>query len=1000
MSRFNRYQDSASSSTWTYSVWIKGDIPDGDSSYLMGWTGTGGQLSGFAHNQGSNPWIYLWNGTANLSNPNAFRDYSGWMHYHIKCNSGSAQAFINGQQVVGTVSYQAPDAGLVTIMDWISGGNKLRGSAMDLYYVDGQALDYDVFTKEVNGQLVPKNPNGVKTAIGNFGTNGFYYPLQPHTTTSIITDGLVEAYNWEQSLNGYLGNHNLTVDAGGASFSTHRAVGNHSQRMDNDTFSTGISLGDQYSISFFMRRRSGIGDLYRRIITTTTGGFGSTFCFRENSGGNMDYVWTGTGGSTILHRNLPASTYEQWNHHVLVVDGVSSTKYFKHYVDGVLVYHQTATSFTTPEAGLYLGGRYDIGAEYFDGWMDAVRIYNRPVTESEILTLYKESPMAFSIDESGNNNHAIKIGFEQDRNSTNYYLNAVQETPNNKFCTFDNNTEAVVSGAPDCTIGNLFVQSSNSNKHIRGTMGVNSGKWYWEFKTTASAPDAHHGVSSGDTLRELEVAGMNYMGQISQNWAYYILASNPLFRNSGGYAPSIGGMAANDVAMVALDMDNGKIWFGKNGTWSDSGNPAGNSNPSFSNLPTDGTMVYPHAMPYDSTGGELYDFGQGVLGGNNADDNGRGKFVYSPPSGFLSLCTANLPDPSIAEPKQHHNTLMWIGDGSSTRSLTGLGFQPDLIIEKITNGNTFQWDVVDSVRGGNRVSHTNSTNAEDVNFVYGYVSSFDSDGFTMTAGSSSIENWNQTLYTYTAFCWKGGNGNTSNSDGTITSTVSANTDAGFSVVGYTGNGSSTATVGHGLGATPTFMLSKTRNTGYYWRVYHSYFGTTPTAGLLLNNDALGTGGSYNHDVAGGIGSVNNNTFGFASSSWGGAAVNGNGTEMITYCWTDIPGYSKTGSYKGNGNADGPYVNCGFKPALVIIKRVDTSGSWCVLSNINDGFNGNNDQLQLHSTGTEDEGSSGQFIDFYSNGFKLKNTATDKNASAGTYIYVAWAESPFKYATAR
>jgi hypothetical protein len=122
--------------------------------------------------------------------------------------------------------------------------------------------------------------------------------------------------------------------------------------------------------------------------------------------------------------------------------------------------------------------------------------------------------------------------------------------------------------------------------------------------------------------------------------------------------------------------------------------------------------------------------------------------------------------------------------------------------------------------------------------------------------------------------------------------------------------------------------------------------------------------------------------------------------MITYCWTDIPGYSKTGSYKGNGNADGPYVHCGFKPALVIIKRVDTSGSWCVLSNINDGFNGNNDQLFLHSTNTEDEGASGQFIDFYSNGFKLKNTATDKNASAGTYAYVAWAESPFKYATAR
>lgn len=993
MSRLNRYQDVAGSSTWTYSVWIKGDIPDGDSSYLMGWTGTGGQLSGFAHNQGNSPWIYLWNGTANISDPNAFRDYSGWMHFHIKCNAGGAQAYINGQQVVGVVNYQAPAAGLVTLMDWIEGGNKHRGSAMDLYYVDGQALDYDVFAKEVNGQLVPKHPTGIKNAIGNFGTNGLYYPLQPHTPTSIITTGLVEAYNWEQSLNGYLGNNNLSVHSGSASFSTHRAVGNHSQRMSNDTFSTGISLGDQYSISFFMRRRGGISNGYRRIITTTTGQFGDTFCFRENSGGNMDYTWTGTGGSTILNRGLPVSTYQQWNHHVLVVDGVSSTKYYKHYVDGVLVYHQTASSFTTPESGLYLGGRYDAGAEYFDGWMDAVRIYNRPVTESEILTLYKESPMAFSIDESGNNNHAIKIGFEQDRNSTNYYLNSVQETPKNKFCTFDNNTEAVVSGAPDCTIGNLFVQSSNGNKHIRGTMGVNSGKWYWEFKTTASAPDAHHGVSSGDTLRELELAGMSYLGQISQNWAYYILAGAEKFRNSSQYVPSIGGMIANDIAMVALDMDNGKIWFGKNGTWSESGNPAGNSNPSFSNIPTDGTMVYPHAMPYDSTGGELYDFGQGILGGTNADSNSRGKFIYSPPSGFLSLCTANLSNPSIAEPKQHHNTLLWTGDGSSTRSLTGLGFQPDLIIEKITNGASFQWDVVDSIRGGNKVSHTNSDSAEDVDFVYGYVNSFDNDGFTMTAGSSSIENWNQNGYTYTAFCWKGGNGNTSNSDGTSTSTVSANTDAGFSIISYTGGQGSDFTIGHGLSQAPELIITKTRNTSGDWGVYTTALGVN-TNWYRVNN-VNGTGSAGGTLAGGAYVILNSSTIEVGSNSFANTS-----NSMISYAWHSVPGYSKIGSYKGNNNSGGPYVHCGFKPALVIIKRADTTGSWCVLSNINDGFNGNNDQLFLHSTNTEDEGSSGQFIDFYANGFKLKNTAADKNASAGSYIYAAWAESPFKYATAR
>lgn len=362
---------------------------------------------------------------------------------------------------------------------------------------------------------------------------------------------------------------------------------------------------------------------------------------------------------------------------------------------------------------------------------------------------------------------------------------------------------------------------------------------------------------------------------------------------------------------------------------------------------------------------------------------GQRPFTYTPPSGFKALNTQNLPTPTIAAGNTAMAVSTYNGTSASNTISNGV-FQPDLVWIKSRSAAT-NHEITDAVRGTTKSLVSNSTAAEatDTNGL----TAFTSTGFTV--GSDSNYNNGTGPATYVAWQWKGANGTVSNTSGSITSTVSANTTAGFSVVTYTGTGTN-ATVGHGLGVAPNMIIVKARNaSGQSWVVYNSNFATPGTGYLYLDStQAVTTAATLWNSTA-----ATSTVFSVGTN----AQTNGNGTTYVAYCFAVVAGYSAFGSYTGNGSADGPFVFTGFRPRWLMIKRTDSTGFWYMTDSARDTYNP--ESLWLVANGSNAETSFTQ-EDFLSNGFKLRNTNADWNASGGTYIYAAFAENPFKYALAR
>ena len=337
---------------------------------------------------------------------------------------------------------------------------------------------------------------------------------------------------------------------------------------------------------------------------------------------------------------------------------------------------------------------------------------------------------------------------------------------------------------------------------------------------------------------------------------------------------------------------------------------------------------------------------------------------------------------TIDIPSDYFNTITYTGDGSASRNITGVGFQPDWVWGKCRNVSVSH-AIYDSVRGASNLINTNSSSAEGTNPA---LNAFVSDGFTVNSDSYFNGNSN----TYVAWNWKAGTSFTNDASatgiGTIDSTGSVNTDAGFSIISYTGNATTNAKVAHGLGVAPSMMIVKKRNGAFNWGIYHK--SLTAHKLLAFTTGAPDDDASYWNDVE-----PTSSVFNLGS----GALTNGSGSTMIAYCFSEKKGYSKFGSYTGNGNADGTFVYTGFKPAWVMVKRSNNTQGWYMLDNKRNTFNPEDKYLEANDSDAE---ATFTFCDFLSNGFKARvdNTGTGFNFSGDTYIYMAFAEEPFVTST--
>ena len=331
---------------------------------------------------------------------------------------------------------------------------------------------------------------------------------------------------------------------------------------------------------------------------------------------------------------------------------------------------------------------------------------------------------------------------------------------------------------------------------------------------------------------------------------------------------------------------------------------------------------------------------------------------------------------TIDDPFKFFNTVLYTGNGS-TQSITGVGFQPDWCWLK-NRSATQNHQLFDVVRGATKRIYSSSTAAEDT--ATDTLTAFDSDGFSVGANGGINGNGNNIV----SWNWLAGGSSSSNTAGDINSTVSANTTSGFSIVQYTGNGSTNQTVGHGLGVVPSFIIVKQTNTTRNWPTYTQALGNG--VAFLDITDAWAGGSSYqNYWYTSGMTS---STFGISNND----NTNASSGTFIAYCFSAKQGYSKMGTYTGNGSTDGTFLYTGFKPAFVLVKQSSAAGeNWFICDNKREGYNGENNRLLPDANSTESTDSP---IDILSNGFKARQSGAAVNGSGATYIYMAFAESPF------
>tara|TARA_B100001059_G_scaffold36888_1_gene29867 strand:- start:16270 stop:18771 length:2502 start_codon:yes stop_codon:yes gene_type:complete len=529
-----------------------------------------------------------------------------------------------------------------------------------------------------------------------------------------------------------------------------------------------------------------------------------------------------------------------------------------------------------------------------------------------------------------------------------------------------------------------------------------SGKWYIESYVGIGAGSAGGNIAALGVMEQdfiipntdaIMFSQSSFTGMVFSTYQDFA----KLYDGGSAVATVTGLTGTVYVVALAIDVDNGKVYTGYDGgssiTWLNSGNPGGNSNGTAHTFSTD-TVIAVHLSVDGGSPANTADlrlnFGQngtfngGKTAGGNSDSAGEGNFFYSVPSGFKALCSKNLPTPAVKKSTEHFNTVLWTGDGTDNRSITGVGFQPDLTW--IKPRSEAQWhNLYDAIRGANKAIYPNSNYVEET--LAETFESFAADGFTVSYRSQSPVT-NKDTITYVAWNWKAGGSGSSNTDGSInTISTSVNTTAGISISTYTGTGSN-ATIGHGLGAAPKLIWAKNTDTNDNWRIY---FGDN-TDYMAFNWD----GGSTDDNTSWNDTSPTSSVFSIGTDT----NTNRSGDVFVAYCFAEVKGFSKFGTYEANNSTNGPFIYTGFTPSWIMFKYVDGAGeSWWMLDSTRDPY-GNlvTEALYANLTGAESGIGGSGGIDILSNGFKIRATNGGIN-SANTYFYMAFAEFPFKYANA-
>ena len=627
--------------------------------------------------------------------------------------------------------------------------------------------------------------------------------------------------------------------------------------------------------------------------------------------------------------------------------GGQSTKYFQGYIAEFHAVNGTALDETS-------FGEYDD-----NGVWRPIQYSGSHGSEGFYLKFDPSATNGIGHDHSGNGNHFTASGFSTSGSGSDVFT----DTPTTNESLFNFNQIRWGNGYSLSWGQNAwreFYGGSNGMGwgHFQTINGNSSGKYCWASKSyTEYIGACLHGVgkypNSTNTSNGANVPYPRFQLQTNGNFGHTGLTATPSYTN-----PVASSQSSNPgyfYCWFAWDIDAGKLWVRSSSTdsfpgWS--GDPAAGTGAQVTNLYPNPGEDWGHFIYQNALGGSFY--------GYSFSGNHFSNFV---PDGFTYLNASAAGELAINNPGKHFKAVTYTGT-SASNSITGVGFQPDLVwVKRRDSANSHA--LFDVVRGaGKRISSNESTAEIDntANFT-----SFDSDGFSVASNGGET---NLSGATYVAWCWKAGGAGVSNTAGTIPSTVSANPDAGFSIVTYDSN--PTGTVGHGLGVAPDLVIEKKRDVAASWLVTTTVIDGS--VDFLYLNATNGAG-------AAAITAPTSTIF----------TPNASSDSMVAYCFASVEGYSKFATYIGNGSTDGPYVYLGFKPSLLIIKRTNSTENWLMFDNARETYNPTDDAVWANLSNAESANYTPQ--DFTANGFKIRTSSTSTNGSGSTYMFMAFAESP-------
>ncbi len=988
------FSSAGNTKTWTWSAWVK-FTHNGNNEVIFNSANGNNFHSLYLRSDGTLKWDDVIGGSdvqLNKITNQVFKDFSAWYHIVLTVDTtqstaanrnrmyvnGVQSTFASGNDFAQNDNSQFNQGSAFT--NTIGSGYNATYSSIylaDIQFVDGQAL-----APTDLGEYDDNNNWNPKAYSGTYGTNGFYLKFADNSSNSALgTDSS--------------GNSNtFTVNNLMAAVVPVDVGGDPTVSSSDKPFTTGFSVAFDGNDKMRMEGPGTVsGDFTWECWVKFTGTPDGRFFSAEESVNGTEYslmrfyngnlnVYAGDGNGYEANTYTGSVSADTWHHIAMVRSGST----LSHYLDGS---RWGTNSFSNSFLITTLVLAHGYSSEYFTGSVSNARFVNGQAlytgasytVPTATLTTTSQSATATNVTTlvahkaSLTANDGTKIEILNSSSD----IDSLIDTPTNYEADSGGNNGG--NYATISAVDNAGVTLSNGNlemtttgwQSFKATIGVTSGKWYWETQNKQAA-SAILGVATqqASVFPSNSIFGSSGHGGGDSNPAWTWAGQYSYFNGTSTYTGQ-NNHATADIIMYALDLDNGKLWFGKNGTWYNSswgttGNPATGANPTVSGLDTSYTY-FPAGTTH--SGGAIYNFG-------------ARPFIHDIPTGFKSLCTQNLPDPTIADGSTAFDIALWSGTGSSN-AIT-INTAPDLAWIKSRN-STGHHTLVDAVRGPTKALFSNRNVAQVTDA--GYLSSFDSNGFTVVSDNDV----NGSSYNYVGWAWDAGTSTVSNTDGSITSSVRANPTAGFSICKITTPSSDGAyTFGHGLNAAPELIIYRIYDQNMSWYTWHTSLGAANKY-ILLNGTGTPSSGSY----------VFNNTLptnSVVSDYAGNSSHHNEGRNMIYYCFAPVAGYSAFGSYTGNGDADGPFIYTGFRPKFILRKQTNSAQHWHIADAERDPENPSDSWLFPNLSDAEGSGDIDRYTDILSNGFKIRSAYSYHNQSGSTYIYAAFAEHPQKTARAR